>query len=347
MSGTVARSPVLRVTGLRKEYRVRERGRHSRLVAVDGVDLVLYPGETVALVGESGSGKSTVAKSIARLVEPTGGEIAFGGLDVTTLDKKGLTRLYGDVQMVFQDPSSSLNPRMTVRRILDEPLRLHGGYDRDARAQRVAQLLADVGLGPEHLERHPRQLSGGQRQRVGIARALAVDPTLVLLDEPTASLDVSVRSQILNLLRGIQRDRNMAYLFISHDLEVVRRVSDRVVVMYLGRTVEEGSTGEVLERPLHPYTRALLSAAPVAEYGRVKRRLRLTGETPSPLAVSPGCHLASRCPLAVETCSVSTPLLEAVAASHLVACPVAVSEPGRLEALVTTPASEEERKRNE
>lgn len=332
-----AHPSALRIRNLRKEYRVPQRGRTGRLVAVDGVDLELYPGETVGLVGESGSGKSTVARCAVRLIEPTSGEVLVNGVDVMSLKGKRLTQLYGDIQMVFQDPNSSLNPRMTVRQIVDEPLRIHGRLGRKERASLVQGLLDDVGLTEEHLDRRPRQLSGGQRQRVGIARALAVNPSVVLLDEPTASLDVSVRGQILSLLRRVQRERGMAYLFISHDLEVVRRLADRVVVMYLGGVVEQGPTSQVLEQPLHPYTKALLSAVPVAEFGRAKRRLRLMGETPSPIDLPSGCRLASRCPLAVNTCLLGAPALVPAGPSRFVACPVAVADPGRLDRFVAAP----------
>lgn len=314
--------PVLTVRELRKEYRVRHRGVAKGLTAVDGVTFEVFPGETVALVGESGSGKSTVARCIVRLTEPTSGEIRLRGTSVRDLKSSELPKAYREMQMVFQDPNSSLNPRMTVRATLEEPLRLHFSLSRRECGERILALIEDVGLRSEHLARYPRQLSGGQRQRVGIARALAVDPSVVLLDEPTASLDVSVRSQVLRLLRRLQGERRLAYVFISHDLEVIRKVSDRVLVMYLGSIVEEGPTAEVFARPTHPYTRALLSAAPVAEYGRTKKRTRLSGEIPSPIDLPLGCRLASRCPLAKRTCAERVPSLEPMTPTHLVACPV-------------------------
>jgi peptide/nickel transport system ATP-binding protein/oligopeptide transport system ATP-binding protein len=297
------------------------------LTAVDGVDLEVAAGETVALIGESGSGKSSVARCIARLVEPTAGEILVAGHDVTAARRTDLWRCYGDLQMVFQDPVSSLNPRMTARQTIDEPLRLHTSLDRAARARAVDDLLHQVGLRRELGERYPRQLSGGECQRVAIARAIAVDPKVLLLDEPTASLDVSVRGHILDLLERLQAERGLAYLFISHDLEVVRHIADRVLVMYLGSILEEGPAADVFAHPTHPYTRALLSAAPVAEYGRRPERLRLRGEIPSPTDLPPGCRLASRCPLALSACSNAPPPTISVSAGHSVRCPVVAGIP--------------------
>jgi peptide/nickel transport system ATP-binding protein/oligopeptide transport system ATP-binding protein len=333
------RHPILRVSALRKEFRIRTRGTSRTLTAVDGVSLDLYPGETVALVGESGSGKSTVARCIARLVEPTSGEVTLGGVSLTALPRGELPEAYGDLQMVFQDPSSSLNPRMTVRTAIEEPLRLHFSLSRAEREDRVCQLIDAVELSSELLDRYPRQLSGGQRQRVGIARALAVEPKVILLDEPTASLDVSIRGQILDLLGRLQREKGLAYLFITHDLQTVRAIADRVLVMYLGSIVEEGPTRVVFDHPTHPYTRALLSSAPIPEYGRHKKRFLLTGEIPSPIDLPTGCRLASRCPLAQARCSASIPPLIAVSPGHAAACPVVLeaSEPGPTGAPVAGP----------
>jgi peptide/nickel transport system ATP-binding protein/oligopeptide transport system ATP-binding protein len=316
------RHPILRVSALRKEFHIRERGAGRTLTAVDGISLDLYPGETVALVGESGSGKSTVARCIARLVEPTSGDVTLGGVSLTALPKSALPKAYGDLQMVFQDPTSSLNPRMTVRTAIEEPLRLHFTLSRAERDDRVRQLIEAVELSDGLLDRYPRQLSGGQRQRVGIARALAVEPKVVLLDEPTASLDVSIRGQILELLGHLQREKGLAYLFITHDLETVRAIADRVLVMYLGSILEQGPTEMVFDHPTHPYTRALLSSAPVPEYGRQKERFVLKGEIPSPIDLPTGCRLATRCPLAQARCSASIPPLVPVAPGHAVACPV-------------------------
>jgi oligopeptide/dipeptide ABC transporter ATP-binding protein len=314
--------PVLRVSGLVKRFPVRSRGRRRLLTAVDGVDLELHAGETVALIGESGSGKSSVARCIARLVEPTGGEVTLGGRSLTAAPKGSVWRFYGDLQMVFQDPSSSLNPRMTVRETIDEPLRLHTTLARSDRMTAVDDLFGQVGLRSELADRYPRQLSGGECQRVAIARALAVDPKVLLLDEPTSSLDVSVRGQILDLLERLQSERSLAYLFISHDLAVVRHIADRVMVMYLGGIVEDGSAEEVFDRPVHPYTQALLTAAPAPEYGHRVRRLRLSGEIPSPTDLPTGCRLASRCPLATLACSNAPPPLIAISSTHSARCPV-------------------------
>jgi peptide/nickel transport system ATP-binding protein/oligopeptide transport system ATP-binding protein len=317
--------PVLRVDGLVKHFVLRSRG--TVLTAVDGIDLQVAAGETVALIGESGSGKSTVARCIARLVEPTSGQVLVAGRDLTAAPKSSVWRFYKDLQMVFQDPSSALNPRMTARQTIEEPMRMHTSSDRVTRAAAVDDLLDQVGLRRDLGARYPRQLSGGECQRVAIARALAVDPTVLLLDEPTASLDVSVRGVVLDLLERLQAERDLAYLFISHDLEVVRHIADRVLVMYLGVIVEAGTAVDVFERPTHPYTRALLSAAPVAEYGQRPARLRLGGEIPSPTDLPPGCRLASRCPLALSACSNAPPPSIAVSATHLVRCPVVAGTP--------------------
>ncbi|WP_345375377.1 ABC transporter ATP-binding protein [Frondihabitans cladoniiphilus] len=321
------RAPIaLEVSELRKEYRVRGAGRHVSLTAVDDVSFSIRPGETLALVGESGSGKSTIARCITRLVEPTAGSIEVDGKAITGLSARRLPAAYADLQMVFQDPTSSLDPRMTVAATLDEPLRLHTRLTKDERRARVAQLLADVELNDSFLERRPRQLSGGQRQRLSIARALAAEPKVILLDEPTASLDVSVRGQIIRLLKRLQREHGLAYLFISHDLGVVRQMSDRVMVMYLGGIVEQGPTEEVFENPIHPYTKALLSAAPVVEYGRRHERLRLAGEIPSPMRIPAGCRLVGRCPIAEEACALARPDLALVSDTHAVACPVSAPD---------------------
>jgi peptide/nickel transport system ATP-binding protein/oligopeptide transport system ATP-binding protein len=317
---------VLEVHDLVKRFQLR--ARRELLTAVDGVALEVAAGETVALIGESGSGKSTVARCIARLVEPTEGRVLLGGQDLTALPKSAVWHAYSDLQMVFQDPASALNPRMTARQTIEEPLKLHTDLDRAARFAAVNDLLEPVGLRSELGGRYPRQLSGGECQRVTIARALAVDPKVILLDEPTASLDVSVRGHVLDLLERLQSERNLAYLFISHDLEVVRHIADRVLVMYLGVIVEQGTAAEVFECPTHPYTRALLSAVPVAEYGYRPQRLRLAGEIPSPTNLPSGCRLASRCPLAVPSCSDMPPASVSVSASHSVLCPVVAETPG-------------------
>jgi oligopeptide/dipeptide ABC transporter ATP-binding protein len=327
---------LLQVSGLVKNFPVAGLGRKRLLVAVDHVDLEVRAGETVALIGESGSGKSTLARCISRLVEPTSGVVRLGSTELTAVPRRSLWRSYGDLQMVFQDPVGSLNPRMTARAVIEEPLRLHSDLDAEARRQAVDELLTQVGLGPALAGRYPRQLSGGECQRVAIARALAVEPRVLLLDEPTASLDVSVRRQIIELLQQVQRDRGLGYLFITHDLEVVRQVADHVLVMYLGAIVERGTATEVFERPTHPYTRALLSAATVAEYGRLKTRFRLSGEVPSPIDRGPGCLLAPRCPLVRASCRSAVPPLMAVSTTHLVSCPVSVADQAQEERLSPT-----------
>jgi peptide/nickel transport system ATP-binding protein/oligopeptide transport system ATP-binding protein len=261
------------------------------------------------------------------LIEPSAGVVTLAGRDLGAAPRRSIWRHYSDLQMVFQDPAASLNPRMSARATIEEPLRLHTNLSRDERKEAVDALLVQVGLRAQLADRYPRQLSGGECQRVAIARALAVNPKVLLLDEPTASLDVSVRGQILELLETLQAERNLAYLFISHDLQVVRYIADRVMVMYLGAIVEEGTTEEVFERPTHPYTQALLTAAPVPEWGRRTRRLRLAGEIPSPTELPPGCRLASRCPLATSSCSNAPPELVAISESHSARCPVVAETP--------------------
>lgn len=318
--------PLLRASGLIKRF-PPVRGRGRALTAVDGVDLELRAGETVALIGESGSGKSTVARCITRLVEPTAGEITLDGRSLTAVSRSSIWRSYGDLQMVFQDPPASLNPRMTVRQSIEEPLRLHTSLDRTGRVSAVNELLSQVGLRADLADRYPRQLSGGECQRVAIARALAVEPKVLILDEPTASLDVSVRGHILDLLERVQDERGLAYLFISHDLAVVRHIADRVMVMYLGVVVEEGTAAEVFDQPAHPYTKALLTAAPVLEYGHRPQRLRLSGEIPSPTDLPAGCRLSSRCPLATPACSHAPPASIAISPTHRSRCPVVAEAP--------------------
>jgi oligopeptide/dipeptide ABC transporter ATP-binding protein len=316
-----ADNAILQVRGLRKNFPV-EGGRH--LVAVDGVSLDVAAGETLALVGESGSGKSTVARCIVRLIEPSGGDVVIDGKSILPLQPRLLAGVYRRIQMVFQDPNASLNPRMSVRQVLDEPLRLHLDLPRAARTARLRELVEMVGLTPLHLDRYPHELSGGQRQRVGIARAMAVSPEIVILDEPTSSLDVSVRGQILDLLLDLQQRLNLAYLFISHDLQVVRHVADRVAVMYLGGIVEIGPTERIFSAPQHPYTRALLSAAPVAQWGVARTRLRLVGEITSPIDPPDACRLVGRCPLAQPACAAVKPTLIDIGHDHAVACPVVI-----------------------
>ena len=288
--------------------------------AVDGVSFVLRPGETLALVGESGCGKSTVGRLVMRLIEATEGRIVLDGTDVTDLDERGFRPFRRKVQLIFQDPFASLNPRMTVGQILAEPLMLHGIVPAAERRRRVADLLDMVGLQPFYAGRYPHEFSGGQRQRIVIARALAVDPKVIVCDEAVSALDVSIRAQILNLLKELQDRLGLAYVFISHDLGVVKHISDRIAVMYLGRIVETGTADQVFGDPRHPYTRALLSAIPVASPESRRVRKILQGDVPSPIHPPPGCHLHTRCPYVGDICRVERPPLADAGDGHPAAC---------------------------
>ncbi len=301
-------------------------GQAAQVRAVDGVSFTIRRGETLGLVGESGCGKTTTGRCILQLERPTSGRIVFEGVDLTTLGHDALRAVRRRVQVIFQDPYSSLNPRMTIGQILAEPLVVHGIVrEKAARAARVQELLFQVGLQPQHARRYPHQLSGGQRQRVGIARALAMEPALIVCDEPVSALDVSIQAQIINLLEDLQSRLGLTYLFIAHDLSVVRHISDRVAVMYLGKIVEITDRQRLYEEPLHPYTRALLSAVPIPDPALEARRERtvLRGEVPSLLNPPPGCVFHPRCPIAVDRCSAEIPPLREIRPGHSAACHLA------------------------
>jgi oligopeptide/dipeptide ABC transporter ATP-binding protein len=317
---------LLRIEGLEKHFPVNRglvfQKEVGSVKAVDGVSFTITAGETLGVVGESGCGKSTMARCIARLLEPTGGKIIFEGRDITHLDRAEMRPVRRDMMMVFQDPYASLNPRKRVGAIVGEPLEGHGIGSDDERKRRVQELLEIVGLNPEHYNRFPHEFSGGQRQRIGIARALAINPKLIICDEPVSALDVSVQAQILNLLKDLQDDFGLTYIFIAHDLNVVRHISDRVMVMYLGRAVELGSRNDLYREPKHPYTGALLSAVPIAdpELGRNRKQMILEGDVPSPLNPPEACRFHPRCPRFVDgKCNVDTPEL-VQHGSHLAAC---------------------------
>ncbi len=328
MGVAAAAQPILEVRNLRVHFPVRQRvfsPVRAMVRAVDDVSLSLAPGETVGLVGESGCGKTTLGRAVVRLVEPTGGSIWFQGREITQLTRGELRASRRGFQIVFQDPHGALSPRFTVDDIIGEALEIHGlGRNKARRRQRVGQLLEAVGLPPALGVRHPHELSGGQRQRVGLARALAVEPKLLVLDEPLSALDVSVQAQIVNLLQDLQGRLGLAYLFIGHDLAVVEHLSHRLLVMYLGRIVEHAEAKPLVRNPRHPYTHALLSAVPVAEPERRRKRILLAGDPPSPLHPPTGCPFHPRCPVAeTPRCQTEVPRLREVSPGHWAACHLA------------------------
>lgn len=314
--------PLLDVKGLKKFFPVR--GALGTTVqevkAVNEVSFTLRRGETFGMVGESGCGKSTLGRTILRLTEPTEGEARYEGQDVFEMDEAQLKRMRQDMQMVFQDPFSSLNPRKRIGAILEEPLVIHGIGTPEERTSKVLDILTRVGLQTEHYYRFPHEFSGGQRQRIGIARALMVNPKLIVCDEPVSALDVSIQSQIINLLKQLQAEFGLTYLFIAHDISIVRYISDRIGVMYLGRMVEQAETDAMFAAPKHPYTQALLSSVPITQPGARKERVVLKGEIPSPLDPPAGCVFHTRCPMATDVCKQKTPQSKEVAAGHHVAC---------------------------
>ena len=319
---------LVRVEDVYKHYPVRksffQRG-HLTVHAVDGVSLSLFDGETLGLVGESGCGKSTLGKLILRLETPTGGRILFEGTDIAPIKGSALKEIRKRMQVIFQDPYSSLNPRRTIKNTIMEPLVIHGIGDRSERNRKVYELMEEVGLRKDQATRYPHEFSGGQRQRIGIARALALNPKLIIADEPVSALDVSIRSQVLNLMKDLQEKYGLSYLFISHDLSVVEYISDRIAVMYLGKIVEIGPKSLVYNFPVHPYTEALLSSAPVPDPGARSRRIVLRGDVPSPMAPPSGCRFHTRCPLRINLCSELEPILKETDGGRLVACHVRAS----------------------
>ncbi|WP_409177834.1 ABC transporter ATP-binding protein [Brevibacillus fortis] len=316
------RQPLLEVKSLTKHF-MSKQGFFSKekvVRAVDGVNLTVYPGETVSIVGESGCGKSTTGRCILRLIEPTDGEIFFEGQDIRKLNESELRRARRNMQLVFQDPFASLNPRKTIGQLLEDPLIIHGIGNSVERRKQVEEMIQIVGLSKQQLDRFPHEFSGGQRQRIGIARALILRPKLIVADEPVSALDVSIQAQILNLMQDLQKEFNLTYLFISHDLSVVRHISDRVAVMYLGKVVEVADKQSLYEKPTHPYTQALLSAVPVPNPHLATQRIILEGDLPSPANPPSGCTFHPRCRYCMDICKTVAPVASEVSRGHFVTC---------------------------
>jgi oligopeptide transport system ATP-binding protein len=315
---TNQRDELVRVRELVKHFPVE--GSYDVVRAVDSVSFDIFQGETLGLVGESGCGKSTVGRCVLRLIEPTSGEVTFEGQDVLALGRTALRELRREMQIIFQDPYASLNPRLTVKAIVGEPLTIHGIHGKSERRERVAELMRKVGLDPAYMNRYPHEFSGGQRQRIGIARALALNPKLIVADEPVSALDVSVQAQVVNLLQDLQQEFGLTYLFISHGLAVVEHISTRVAVMYLGRIVEIASARDLYSNPLHPYTQALLSAIPIPDPKLTRERIILRGDVPTPINPPSGCRFRTRCPIAIDECATTDPELREITPGHTAAC---------------------------
>ncbi|MGF0471445.1 ABC transporter ATP-binding protein [Lysinibacillus sphaericus] len=315
--------PLLQVNNLKQHFSLKKEklfGPQQVVKAVDGVSFEIMPGETLSIVGESGCGKSTTGRSILRLDEPTSGEVLLFGKNLVTMNKKELRVARKDIQIIFQDPYASLNPRRTIRKMLTEAMSIQKIVPPEQQEARMIELMSLVGLRPEYLERYPHEFSGGQRQRIGIARALAVNPKIIICDESVSALDVSIQAQILNLLKQLQKDLDLTFLFISHDLSVVRHISDRIMVMYLGKVVEIADKQSLFTQPHHPYTKALFSSIPVIDKEHRKERIILKGDLPSPLNPPTGCSFHTRCPFATDKCKAEVPALREITTTHKVAC---------------------------
>ena len=318
--------PLLKIEGLQKYFKTTTGGAFSKVKgtvkAVDGIDLEIYPGQTIGLVGESGCGKTTAGRTILKLYEPTGGKITLEGRDITNISAKEMKPLRSEMQMIFQDPFASLNPRQTVGTLIGAAFDIQGIKPEGGVEAEVRRLMARVGLNPEHINRYPHEFSGGQRQRIGVARAIALKPKLIVADEPVSALDVSIQAQVVNLLEDLQDEFKMAYIFVAHDLSVVQHISDRVIVMYLGKVMEEADKVDLFTHPRHPYTKALLSAVPVADpiKGRKRERIILQGDLPSPVNPPPGCVFNTRCWKAQDKCRTEIPALLQISPNHRIAC---------------------------